>query len=198
LDSSCLCTIHWDSWDILVKAKIILQEIWRSGIGWDDEIASSTHEKWNAWLIELKSISSMRIPRSYSLHLKLDGHNQLHVFCDASEQAYCVVAYLRSAGSDGVSTAFIMSKTHVAPLKSTSIPRLELQAAVLATRLAETIRCNHDIYFEETHFRSDSKTVILWTRSDGKKFKQFVAHRVGEIQEASNVINGTGYQRKRM
>jgi hypothetical protein len=172
---------------LTIKAKIILQEIWRSGIGWDDEIANSTHEKWTAWLKELKLISSMKIPRCYSLDLKMDGHNQLHVFCDASEQAYCVVAYLRSAGSDGVSTAFIMSKTHVAPLNSTSIARLELQAAVLATRLAETIRCNHDIYFEETHFWSDSKTVLLWIRSDGKKFQQFVAHRVGEIQEATNV-----------
>jgi hypothetical protein len=129
----------------------------------------------------------MKIPRCYLLHLKMEGQNQLHVFCDVSEQAYCVVAYLRSIGSDGVLTAFIMSKTHVAPLKSTSIPRLELQAAVLATRLAETIRCNHDISFEETHFWSDSKTVLLWIRSDGKKFQQFVAHRVGEIQESTNV-----------
>jgi hypothetical protein len=172
---------------LTIEAKIILQEIWRSGIGWDDEIAGSTHEKWTAWLNELKSISSMKIPRCYSLNLKMDGHNQLHVFCDASEQAYCVVAYLRSIGPDGVSTAFIMSKTHVAPLKSTSIPRLELQAAVLATRLAETVRCNHDIHFEETHFWSDSKAVLLWIRSDGKKFQQFVAHRVGEIQESTNV-----------
>jgi ribonuclease HI len=78
-------------------------------------------------------------------------------------------------------------KTHVAPLKSTSIPRLELQAAVLATRLAETIKGNHDIQFEATHFWSDSKTVLLGIRSDGQKFQQFVAHRVGEIQEFTNV-----------
>jgi hypothetical protein len=121
------------------------------------------------------------------MKLKMYGHNQLHVFCDASEQAYCVVAYLRIKEPDGVSSAFIMSKTHVAPQKSTSIPRLGLQAAVLATRLAEIKRCNHDIYFEETHFWSDRKTVLLWFRSDGKKFQPFVANRVGEIKEASNV-----------
>jgi hypothetical protein len=79
------------------------------------------------WLSELKLISILKIPRCYSVNLKLDGSNQLHVFCDASEQAYCVVAYLRSSTPGGVETAFISSKTHVAPLKSTSIPRLELQ-----------------------------------------------------------------------
>jgi hypothetical protein len=71
---------------LTIKAKNTLQEIWRSGIGWDDEIAGSTYEKLTASLNELKSISSMKIPRCYSLHLKMGGHNQLHVFCDTSEQ----------------------------------------------------------------------------------------------------------------
>jgi hypothetical protein len=79
------------------------------------------------------------------LNLELDGNNQLHVFCDASEQAYCVVADLRSYSKLRRKIAFVSSKTHVAPLKSTSIPRLELQAAVLATRLAETIRSELDV-----------------------------------------------------
>jgi hypothetical protein len=92
---------------LTVKAKIILQDIWRSGVGWDDEVVGPILEKWKMWLSELKLIS-----------------NQLHVFCDASEQAYCVVAYLRSCTQNGVETAFISFKTHVAPLKSISIPRL--------------------------------------------------------------------------
>jgi hypothetical protein len=172
---------------LTIKAKIVLQEIWRSGIGWDDEVTGPILEKWGSWIVELKNISLMKIPRCYSSSLKLDGNNRLHLFCDASEKAYCVDAYLRREESDIVDTAVIMLKTHVSPLKATSIPRLELQAAVLATRLADSVVQNHDINFNEIHFWSDSKTVLLLIRSDGKKFQQFVAHRVGEIQESTNV-----------
>ena len=32
-----------------VRAKILLQVIWRTAIGWDDEIAGQQLEKWNNW-----------------------------------------------------------------------------------------------------------------------------------------------------
>jgi hypothetical protein len=49
-----------------VKAKILLQEVWRSSIGWDDELTDPLHHKWKKWLEELKDIPSLKIPRCYS------------------------------------------------------------------------------------------------------------------------------------
>jgi len=56
------------------------------------------------------------------------------VLCDASEQAFAAVAYWRITSQDKTEVAFAMEKSRVAPLKPMSIPRLELQAAVMGTR----------------------------------------------------------------
>jgi len=62
-----------------------------------------------------------------------------------------------------------------------SIPRFELQAEVLGTRMRKTILDNHDDIVNGTTLWSDSQTVISWTQSDHRQFKPYVAHRVSEI-----------------
>jgi len=172
----------------IVKAKILMQDIWRSGVGWDDEIPSSLDEKWQDWVSELDNVASYRVPRCYSLliHSELP---ELHIFCDASEKAFSAVAYIRVASGSAITVSLLMGKTRVSPLKPMSIPRLELQAAVMGSRLANTVMNEHDIKFSDAIFWSDSKTVLLWLRSDARKFKPFVAHRVGEILDTSDVSN---------
>ena len=72
-----------------------------------------------------------------------------------------------------------MSKTRVSPLKSVSLPRLELMAAVMAVRLAKfiisSIKCTCTI-----HLWSDSQIVLHWINSS-KKLKPFVNTHVSEI-----------------
>lgn len=67
-----------------------------------------------------------------------------------------------------------------------SIPKLELQAALLGSRLAETIKKNHNININKTFFWTDSKAVICCIRSDARNFKPFVAHRIVEILELTD------------
>ena len=55
---------------------------------------------------------------------------QLHIFTDASQLGFSAAAYLRLVFPDGgVEVAFLMAKTHVAPLKQRTIPQLELKGA---------------------------------------------------------------------
>ena len=77
---------------------------------------------------------------------------------------------------------FIATKSRVAPLKRLTIPRLELQGAVLAWRLCKTIVKQCRFNFEKTVLFLDSKIVLAWICSEARSFKPFVSVRVGEIQ----------------
>ena len=74
----------------------------------------------------------------------------------------------------------------MAPLKQLTIPRLELQAAVLASRLAKTIQEESRIKFKDFMFFTDSTIVLAWIHSTSGSFRPFVTSRVGEIQGNSN------------
>lgn len=113
---------------------------------------------------------------------------ELHTFCDASEKAYAAIAYSRAIYKDGrINIRIIASKSYVAPLKPMSIPRLELQAAVVGARLADTIVKEAKIKFARKTFWSDSRTVLCWIRSDPKMHQMFVANRLGELDELTEV-----------
>ncbi|XP_067627808.1 uncharacterized protein [Eurosta solidaginis] len=106
---------------------------------------------------------------------------QLHIFVDASPCAYAAVAYLRVYKGHKVVVRLVCAKSRCAPLKGMTIPRLELQAAVLGCRLKESLERCHDFRAHSTTFWSDSKTAILWIRFTNRNYKQFVAFRVTEI-----------------
>ncbi|OXA45362.1 Gag-Pol polyprotein [Folsomia candida] len=171
---------------LTIKAKMILQRTWISEIGWDDEIPSSTHQAWKLWLTLLESITEFKVPRCYCPTFSRSTDNQLHIFGDGSEEAFGVVAYFRIAHGSQVTTALVMAKANVAPIKHLTIPRMELQAAVIAARLAKFIQDHHDVDIHKTVFWSDSQTVLNWIRADGKRYQQFVASRIGEIHELTD------------
>ena len=111
---------------------------------------------------------------------------QLHLFGDASERAFCAVAYFRFEYPGGErQCAFVAAKTRVAPVKLLSIPRLELQAAVLSVRLAIMIQKEHDYEISSTHYWSDSSAVIGRIRGESKRHPAFTANRLSEILDAS-------------
>ncbi|GBP71488.1 hypothetical protein EVAR_103374_1 [Eumeta japonica] len=75
------------------------------------------------------------------------------------------------------------------PLKPVSMPRLELQAAVMGCRLAASVKREMDSRITNTTYWTDSKTVLSWINADPRSFKPFVAHRLAEIEETSGAKN---------
>ena len=111
----------------------------------------------------------------------------LCIFSDASNEAFGACAYVRwRTDSNKYDTRFIAAKSRVAPLKPLTIPRLELQAAVLATRLYQSIAEETRLQFEKVVFFSDSNIVLSWIRSQAREFKPFVSARVAEIPSNSD------------
>ena len=116
----------------LIKAKILLQLLWLERISWDDCVPSTILEEWSKWRQELPLLSDHYIPRCYYLKEANIVSTQLHGFSDASEKAYTGVVYLRMEYSKGmVYTSLVASKTRVAPIKRVTIPRLELNGALI-------------------------------------------------------------------
>lgn len=81
----------------LVFVKILLQKIWRSKVLWDEQIGNKFQNDWLIWTSFLPSVREIKIPRCYTngLVLRSDHGIQLHVFVDASENAYAAIAYFR-------------------------------------------------------------------------------------------------------
>ncbi|XP_055523244.1 uncharacterized protein LOC129717391 [Wyeomyia smithii] len=169
----------------LMFLKILLQEIWRSGVGWDESVKSEQLVKWQTWLRVLPQVESVSVPRCYRLKTSTGERNtiQLHVFVDASENGFAAVAYLRFEENGKVECALVRAKTRVAPLRFVSIPRLELQAAVIGARLANDVMETHKMRPTQRVFWTDSRYVLCWLNSDHRKYHQFVAVRISEMLE---------------
>lgn len=132
--------------NLLMFLKVLLQEVWRTGTRWDEQIGEEQFDKWRMWLKELPKVEAVSIPRCYRFSTSPDittNTIELHIFVDASIEGYAAVAYFRFEENGTIECSLITSKTRVAPLKFVSIPRLELQAAVVGARLPKNIAENH-------------------------------------------------------
>ena len=167
----------------VVRAKMMLQDLCRAKLDWDDKIPEDVIEQWGRWLQDLEVLTQLRIPRCL-VPFKPDSAT-LHHFADASERCYAAVSYLRLVSENNVKCQLLMSKSRLAPIKPTTIPRLELAAAVEAVKLDKLLRTELSIPLEESVFWSDSMIVLWYIHHQEKRFQVFVANRVGFITENS-------------
>ena len=111
------------------------------------------------------------------------------MYTDASAEAYGAVVYSRCEYESGnVAVRLIASKSRVAPLKATSIPRLELMGAVLGQRLGLAISKVYEIDAYSVEYWTDSMNVLWWIHRPSRTFKPFVANRIGEIHSDSDPV----------
>lgn len=164
-----------------VRSKLLLQFLWKLRVNWDSPIPNDLKEKWLSHCEQLKEINNIDIPR-YVL-IESPQTIQIHGFCDASEVAYGACLYMRSTSLDGSTLArLICARSRVAPLKSTSLPRLELCGALLLATLFSKITEALTVKIDGCFFWSDSTIALAWIKSDSSRWQTFVSNRVAEIQ----------------
>jgi len=114
----------------VVCAKIFMQEIWLQDLGRDDKIPIELNQRWNSFLRSYSVLDQVRIHRwvSFRPEFRVEHHG----FCDSSQKAYGAAIYVRVE---------VGHKT-MAPVKTVSLPRLELCEALLLSEMAQAILLN--------------------------------------------------------
>ena len=159
-----------------LKAKLCIWDISKTQGDWKEPVSEDVIRKTQQFLDEL-----CLKPKN------VVGDPTLVLFCDASELAYGACAYIRWECDDGTYyTYLICAKNRLAPLKTITIPRLELCAAVVGSRLKVTIYKELDFNFTKTYFITDLRIVQAQIYKDSYRFGLFVANRITEIQRNSS------------
>ena len=167
-------------------ARRIVQSLCQEKVGWDDPIPEKEKEQWERWIDGLRDMKRISVPRCIQPFRPVQM--ELNHFSDASEVAYGVVSYLRVIAKDGrIECTIVMAKSRLAPLKRLTLPRLELQAATLAARQNALLRKELGLDLRPPTYWTDSTTVLQYISNTTARYHTFVANRVAEIQNATNV-----------
>lgn len=167
---------------------MFLQELCRKKLDWDDVISEEDQKRWNTWLNDLPKLEKIAIDRCLKpANFGKITSCQIHNFSDASQVGYGAVTFLRLTDNQGnTKCSFVMGKSRLTPLKSITVPRMELSAAVLATRLDKITREELSLPVDQSFFWTDSKCVLRYIENDSKRFQTFVANRVATIRDSSS------------
>ena len=172
-----------------LTAKHILQDLCKQNYAWDKELPEHYVQLWQEWMAGLSHMSQLSVNRCF----KPKGfgpvtYAQLHHFSDASESGYGCVTYLKLTNErNEVHSTFLMGKSRVAPLKQTTMPRMELTAALLAVRMDGLLKAELQLTLETSIFWTDSTSTLMYIRNENKRFKTFVANRVNAIRQLTMV-----------
>ncbi|GFW22080.1 uncharacterized protein TNCV_1632121 [Trichonephila clavipes] len=167
---------------VISKAKIFLQRLWRSKLEWNDLLPAEEYREWQQFLVSLENINNIEIPRR--ILVAFPEVIEIHGFADASERCYGAAVYCKSKNLKSETLVrLITSKSRVAPIKSLTIPRLELCAAVLLAKLVKRVVAALQLETAELYLWSDSMIVLAWLRKEPMDLKTFVQNRVAKIQE---------------
>ncbi|GFV60402.1 integrase catalytic domain-containing protein [Trichonephila clavipes] len=170
---------------VVAKAKIFLQKLWMLKIDLTDLLPDTINREWRQFVESLQVVNNININRC--IVVKQPEVIELHGFSDAFQSAYGAVVYCKSITSDRkMLVHLIASKSRVAPTKQTTIPRLELCAAGLLSKLVHRVKQALKLNVTNNFLWSDSMIVLSWIRKESYQVKTFVANRIATIQEMTS------------
>jgi len=161
---------------ITILGKMLIQRAWKLKLEWDASLPSDIVESWREIALEFQQLSTLPLPRIIGIESE---SCDLHIFCDASSLAYGAVAYLVSNNS----SKLITSKARVTPIKSRTLPQLELTALYIGCKLGVYInKTLSNLVIERTCIWSDNEAALQWIKNNQSKIT-YVQNRVAEIRE---------------
>ncbi|XP_071486057.1 uncharacterized protein [Diadema antillarum] len=173
---------------VLLKGKVILQEICRLKLDWDSPMPDVLQAEWRKWLDDIRCVEHLQLPRCY----KPSGFGKvkaikLQYFSDASQEGYGQCSYIRFINEqDKAHCSFVIGKSRVCPLKQVTIPRLELTAATLSAQMSAFLRDELKYHGIQEYYRTGSQVVLGYFKNEAKRFHVFVANRVLQIRNLTD------------
>ena len=148
---------------IVVQLKIFIQELYKARLEWDQQLTGQPLERWHYLSSKLLEARPFLKPRCYlaGIFEQVISY-RLCGFCDASLKAYAAVLYLLVETPSGRHVRITASKTRVSPLKTQTIPRLELLSALLLARLMDSVSqaLKSELPLSDPYCFSDSTVAI--------------------------------------
>ena len=144
--------------------------------------------QWQRWRKSLADMEKVSVPCYY----RPEGFSrivrrEIHALLDASEDAIGAAVYLHQVNATGENcTALVFGQSRLAPVQITSIPRLELCAAVLAAQAVDKIIKEIDREIDKATFYTDSKVVLAYIQNESQRFYVYIANRVQQIRKISS------------
>jgi hypothetical protein len=171
---------------LYTELKVFIQSLWLDGGGWDTPIEELQEQRFRKILHRVTEATGVRVPRW--LAYEPGQATELHVFVDASANVYAAVAYLRTEATETI-CHLIASKNRVKPKGGMTIPRMELMAALLGSRLATCLleELESAIGRVAVTIWSDAMTVLRWIAQQRLGSSVFVNNRLKEIHANTEV-----------
>lgn len=170
----------------IIRAKLIIQQLWKLKLDWDDHIPGDLKSDWLEFISQIGCLNNIKINR-HVLSIKPTSI-ELFGFSDSSEKAYGACVYIASLDEFGKKhIKLLTAKSKVAPVKQQTLPRLELLGALLLAKLMYRLKHILDVDIANCTYFTDSTIVLCWLKRDPCVLKTFVANRVARISELSNL-----------
>ena len=146
---------------LTLRGKLFFQDLWNFGYKWDTPLSKEHTDKWKKIVEDLNEFETY-IPRRVS-QIGIPSH--LILFADASKRCMATCAYLISNNESHLLTG----KSKLPSIKTNpTIPKLELNALTMVTRLAHSIctALRHHTAINQIIILSDSEIALSWIRSN--------------------------------
>lgn len=176
---------------VIVKAKAFMQKLWLEKLDWDDFPPEGIRLEWLSFVKSLMDMQPLHIDRNIRINKNANAV-QLIGFADASSSTgYGCCVYLRVVKDSGkASSSLLCSKSRINPRSNNAltIPRLELNAMLLLTKLANRVydTLSLKIKISDVYLYSDSQVALAWLATEPIKLQAYVANRVKLIQEQTS------------
>ena len=168
---------------VILVGKQILQQMSADGHGWDSPLPDELRSTWQHWRTELFALENLRIRRCFKPSDFGEVKSlKLHYFSNASTNGYGQCTYLGFKNDEQqIHCAFVMGKARVVPLKPTTVPCLELTAALLAVKIGTLLKKELEYDNLTETFWTESQVVLGYINNEARRFQVFVANRVQQI-----------------